>query len=377
MLFQPSNVTPSSYAGPGADVIDATQGMTIAWQVNGTSPLMAYQIDIYKNDSGSTLLYSTGMEILDDPFYGTDGNGNVQRFSVAIAAATLSANGITNGYASGYKFKIKQWWANNQYVAPTSEYWFSAQKNPVVSITTASITHPSAHLYGSYSQAQGVGLLCVRWKVYVYGNAADPTGGGLVKDSGDIYTSVLDYEYNGWLNGVTYYVVLTYQTQSGYQGTADAILSATWNTYNVTRIASVTAGTSGDCAGVMVKYPIATSGVMTDNSDGTITDDGLVISGSETAMFATVYMEPFTSAKASLAFTTQLTSLNTKQTFSMPLVRMYGAYSNVELRVTFYFRYGVSYDSVEVQGRVFHPARGGKLAFHVCDEQRRKRRDSR
>ena len=60
MLFQPTNITPSSFAGVGGDLIDASDGMTITWQVNGTSAMTGYEITIYENDAQSTQLYTTG-----------------------------------------------------------------------------------------------------------------------------------------------------------------------------------------------------------------------------------------------------------------------------------------------------------------------------
>lgn len=110
MLFQPSNISPSTFSGIGASVVDVLQGLTVSWQVNGDTPMLAYQITILQNDSTSTSMYSTGKITLSTPFQTHDKNGAPQFFSTQISAATLSSYGIVNGYANGYKTVIKQWW---------------------------------------------------------------------------------------------------------------------------------------------------------------------------------------------------------------------------------------------------------------------------
>ena len=56
MLFQPTNIVPSSLSGIGSGTIDATEPFIATWQVNGRSKMVAYQIDIYANDSSSTFV---------------------------------------------------------------------------------------------------------------------------------------------------------------------------------------------------------------------------------------------------------------------------------------------------------------------------------
>lgn len=337
MLYQPTNIMPSSFAGVGGDLIDAADGMTVSWQVNGTSPMTAYRLDFYANDAASTPLFSTGRVALSAPFFGTDGSGNVQRFSVPVSAATLSSGGVVNGEPAGYKYKITQWWSVSDSVEQTADNWFSAMSKPTVSITTTTVTVPEAAIAGAWSQAQGVGLDWVRWQVYFYGNSADPTGGGLVDDTGRIHTQLLRYSKGGWMRNTTYYIVLSYQFQNGYAGQTDALVTASWNTYAFVKNASMTAGTTPDCAGLLVKYPIPTSGAMAEDSGGTVTDDGrLSISGTP-AVFNGYYLEPFTSSVVSAAFSTVLDRPNLYPVYFTVPCSLYGAYSSVELRLTHLF----------------------------------------
>ena len=74
-LYQPSNITPSTFAGIGGGVIDATDNVSISWQVNGTSAMTGFSIAIYQNNSSSTLVGTFSAD-LSPAFYGTDANGN-------------------------------------------------------------------------------------------------------------------------------------------------------------------------------------------------------------------------------------------------------------------------------------------------------------
>lgn len=277
MLYQPTNITPSSFAGVGGDVVDAAAGMTVSWQVNGTSPMTGYAITIYKNDAASTQMYTTGTVVLTDPFYSTDGNGNVQRYSVTILASEFKNAGIVNGYENGYKFKITQYWGSSIAVEQTSESFFVTHAKPTVTITTTGFDSPTEALEATYTQAQGVGLDWVRWQVYVYGDANDPTGGGLVMDSGIIHTQELSYEHGGWINGTEYYIVLSYQAQDGQTGSAAATAEAEWTENAVSLRMSPTARVSPDCAGVLVKYPMPTYGLMTTMAGSSDVENGALL----------------------------------------------------------------------------------------------------
>ena len=61
-LFQPTNISPSTLGGIGNGTIDVTKPVTISWQVNGNSPMVAYRIRIMKNDEGSTQMMDTGRQ---------------------------------------------------------------------------------------------------------------------------------------------------------------------------------------------------------------------------------------------------------------------------------------------------------------------------
>ena len=96
-LFQPTNITPSTFSGSAAGTVDVTQDLTVSWQVNGNSPMLAYRIQIMQNDTSSTSVLDTGKTTLVNPFYGVDYKGDVQFFSTTITSAAMSSAGMTNG----------------------------------------------------------------------------------------------------------------------------------------------------------------------------------------------------------------------------------------------------------------------------------------
>ena len=237
MLFQPTNVIPSTLSGEGAGTIDATKPLTVSWQVNGNSPMTAYRIKIMQNDTDSTLKLDTGKVTLSTPFYGADALGNPKAYSVIISAAQMSTAGITNGYANGYKMTIQQWWTANDSIEQTSASYFITRADP--SVTLAIIPYRNSfrqleHTFQAYySQAQGDNVEWVRWELQSRQNGDYET----IDDTGRIYNpgmvysnyyNTIEYTYNGFLpgvyedsggtdGGVKYRIQCTVQTESGVQ----------------------------------------------------------------------------------------------------------------------------------------------------------------
>lgn len=211
MLFQPSNITPDEINGSGC--FDATQGMSVSWQVNGDSAMTAYQIALFSNDAASTQLFSTGRVALATPFWGVNYKGQTQFFTAQITAAQLSGAGITNG--NEYKMLITQWWSANDSITQTTASLFLTRSTPSVSINA--IPSPLAareySFTGLYTQAEGDALKWVRWQIAVSGNEENP-----FYDSGEIGgTGELQTDYDGFFTGTDYAVKLSVETENGIQ----------------------------------------------------------------------------------------------------------------------------------------------------------------
>ena len=214
-LYQPSNITPSSFAGMGAGVIDANDQVSISWQVNGTAALIGFSVAIYENTTASDLVHRFSYSLTNNPFYGTDEKGN-PRFYVYEPGSTWAANGLSNG--NTYKLKITQIWKNNpgdseemqKQTYQNSDVIFVARAKPSVSVSPGSgtLSSVSQTFTGAYVQAQNDALAWVRWVL-------SDSAGNVLDDTGTIYTGLLSYTYDGFFTGQTYSLKCTVQTSSG------------------------------------------------------------------------------------------------------------------------------------------------------------------
>lgn len=214
MLFQPSNISPDEINSSGT--VDLTEPLTISWQVNGDSPLLAYQIVFYANTAASTQLYDTGKVLLSTPFWGVNYAGETQYFSVTIPAETLSAKGLTNG--GEYKFIITQWWDGTNSVQQTTASLMLGRAAPSVAIDTITspLTGYSYSFGGTYSQAQDDPLLWVRWQICERDD--DNVRRTPFLDTGKIYnTGELRVDYSGFLNNTGYSIKLDIETSNGVE----------------------------------------------------------------------------------------------------------------------------------------------------------------
>lgn len=214
MLFQPSNIYPSTFSGIGAGTVDVTQDLNVSWQVNGDTPMTAYQIKIYQNDSGSTLMYDSGSVSVSPVFEPHDKYGNATYFTAVISAAALSTAGIVNGYQYGYKMLITQWWGVSDYVEQTSASVFITRSTPTLAINT--ITTPVASnsltITANYSQAQGDPISTVEWVFALAGSESTP-----IRKTGAISTQVLSFDADGLITGNTYSIMCKVVTSTGME----------------------------------------------------------------------------------------------------------------------------------------------------------------
>ena len=214
MLFQPSNIYPSTFSGIGAGTVDVTQGLNVSWQVNGDTPMTAYQIKIYQNDSGSTLMYDSGSVTVSPAFEPHDKYGNATYFTAIISAAALSTAGIVNGYQYGYKMLITQWWGVSDYVEQTSASVFITRSTPNISIDAIPnpVAASSITITATYSQAQGDPISTVEWVFALAGSESDP-----IRRTGAISTQVLSFDADGLITGNTYSIMCNVVTSTGME----------------------------------------------------------------------------------------------------------------------------------------------------------------
>lgn len=188
MLYEPTNIIPSIITQTGT--IASADPVSVQWQVNGTSPMSAFQIDVYLDNADSTFVHSTGVitaypesganNLL--PFYGKDRLGEYVPFTYTPTSTTWANWGLTDG--NNYKFVITQFFSaqvdtyslNVQSSIPSKESrvkYFSYTKNGVT-------YYPTFTIYNPFNEATGFNVyfcdtLKTGWVTY---GASDFTGAG-------------------------------------------------------------------------------------------------------------------------------------------------------------------------------------------------------
>ena len=105
-LYQPTYMIPSSYTNT-EKTVDVNDLMEISWQVNGNSPLTAFQIEFTSLQGSITTSINTEKIPVVPNFYGTDRFGRPQFFTWNSRVSWLD-KGFING--NEYKYKITQWY---------------------------------------------------------------------------------------------------------------------------------------------------------------------------------------------------------------------------------------------------------------------------
>ena len=237
-LFQPSNILPDARSGLGQGTVDATQPLTVSWQVNGSSALTGFRITVFQMDAASTQVFTTGKRTDGCPFYGTTPDGDIQRFSYTIPASALSAAGVVNG--SEYKLIIQQWWNATDSVTQSSASAFLTRDTPSLSIPAIGTIDTRYYTFSAnYAQAQGDSLNWFRWRIA----AADDTDAPFF-DSGNISgTMQIQAYYDGFFTGTDYAVRCSVQTENGVEADTG------WVTFSVSYDSEpVTGAITASCA---------------------------------------------------------------------------------------------------------------------------------
>lgn len=212
-LFQPSNITPSSFAGVGGGTIAVENPIEITWQVNGNVAMTAFQINV-NNESGVSVGGSDIVQI--NNFYPTDNKGNPQYYKYKPANVWADW-GLQNG--KDYTLQITQYWGgltdDSHSVKQLSQSAFITRKIPTLSIKTSSGADVSVvetavqGFQGIYEQEQGDSVDWVRWQLI------DNDFGGVVYDTGVVNTQVLSFMAENLQSGKSYTIVCLLQTESG------------------------------------------------------------------------------------------------------------------------------------------------------------------
>ena len=226
-IYQPTNITPDLISGIANGVVFIVLGqqVTISWNVNGNSPMVAYQIDFYKNDAASTPGNSTGKVVLDTPFSPVSADGTVNRFSCQVPNTYFgTAQSSETGHTG--KFKITQWWGatDDQSVVQRSLSVFQINRPSGIEIVSGPDGFGGNYTFtGAWTAPNpdyaGTSLLWARWQAWTFLDGEFVT----VQDTGKVWgaTSFV-WEPDQFAPG-DYYVQLSGESSQGEELLSDIV----------------------------------------------------------------------------------------------------------------------------------------------------------
>lgn len=185
-IFQPTNITPDLISGEENGVVMipnlGTDPVTVSWQVNGNSQLVAYQIDFYRNlPNEASPIATTNKITLGTPFSPVSADGTIQRFSCQVAYNKFGFAAVSASNYEG-KMKITQWWGatDDESVVQRSLSVFRVNNASSLGITGISGYNGIYYFSGAFAPPSpdhgNTTLLWARWTASRNGNVVYDTG---------------------------------------------------------------------------------------------------------------------------------------------------------------------------------------------------------
>lgn len=220
-IYQPTNITPDLISGIANGIVWVAVGenVTVSWNVNGTSPLVAYQIDFYTNDAASTLGQSTGKVTLATPFSPVAADGTVSRFSCLVPYSYFGQSQSSDSGHTG-KFKITQWWGSSdtQKVVQRSLSVYQINRPSSLAIVAGPVGYGGNFTFtGAWTAPNpdyvDTSLLWTRWQLWTISDQEIVT----VQDTGKVWGATSFVWEPGQLALGEYYVQLFGESSQGEQ----------------------------------------------------------------------------------------------------------------------------------------------------------------
>ena len=222
-LFQPTNIFPDLKGGMKNGVVFfvANGTVDVSWTVNGNSPLYAYQIDFYKNDTNSTYTGTTGKITLGTPFSAIDAEGNERRFTATVALSKFASSYDSTNYEG--KIKITQWWSSNagDNVVQRSLSVFRMAAHGSLSVSTPTGCGGLYSIAGTPLLSSVFGPMTLNWTRWQLFHNDD---NDLVQDTGKVWGAT-DYRWypNYIAPGDDYFIRFSAETSAGEEIYVDSI----------------------------------------------------------------------------------------------------------------------------------------------------------
>lgn len=224
--------------------IDATVDNVFTCKINGTSPTTKYRLHIMKNDTASTNVYDTGVVALTTPLYPVNYDGTENLLEVTVP----STSGMQNG--NEYKWVMTSYWSDTDFY-DSFDNVFMTYGAATVAIDTfpSPITQKQYTFSATVTQAQNVGVSRFGWII-----RNKSTGESIIDtiNSNNIYSSDVKVNYDGFLNGETYEIMVRCWLMNGtVVETAFQDISVQ---YNVEPFESVVTAQQTEDSGVLVRW---------------------------------------------------------------------------------------------------------------------------
>lgn len=215
-LFQPSNITPSTFSGIGGGTIAVDNIARITWQVNGTEPMTVHYFYFY--DENNNLVNNGDIAwIPQTPQYPKDEKGNPNYYTFDRNKSWKELFNLEDGKT--YFMYIKQWYGDGKYLEQLVPSTIITRSQPSLVLTKdgstgiSVIDKLSQEFGANYFQAQGDTITWVRWRLYkAIGERYE-----LLDDTGIVNTQILKYVANNLISGNTYLIECTVQTENGVE----------------------------------------------------------------------------------------------------------------------------------------------------------------
>lgn len=226
MLYQPTNLIPSAFAGEGNDVIDAAESNVFSALMTGSSSVVwAYQLHIMLNDENSTDAYDTGVVQLAQPFYPMNYNGVQNRLQITVPSYTSDpSNLMRNEIESGYKWTLSVWESydagdpdDTKVTSVEQFFWTKSASSIQIDAGTAPATITTRE---NLWKATYTSTSSVQWFQWTLAEVVDGNY-NTVYQTGRIYgSSQIWFEYSGLVSDRTYAVRVQVVNQYGQSVTS-------------------------------------------------------------------------------------------------------------------------------------------------------------
>ena len=179
-----------NFMQPHKQSIDMGINQIFSCKVNGDK-IDSYKLVIKKLDN--TIAYDSSKKVLTTPLFGT------QTLEIPMAVGSVTYRG---------QLKWILTYFNGEESVSSGEMIFTNMTTPTITEDIPSIVKSRKYMLSCvYAQLEKIPIK--RWNIELFDSKDN-----LLQSSGDTYSSLFNYELDGFANNTNYYVVMTVETQS-------------------------------------------------------------------------------------------------------------------------------------------------------------------